>query len=388
MIQQTINDWKQQAKVRYQASPLPAFFAWWGAELSPIVPGDFKKRLMPPAPSLWLVPSQNGDLVVWADQSGLSQVDTFQTSEDAKLLADRWKALVDGFDQGVPRVVLCLPSDAVLDRLIELPLALEANLKQSIQYQLDQLTPFDPNGVYFDHQIKKRDSKNGRLSVDLRVLPIQSVVDWLDRLEAIGIGVHIIDCLSTTAAEAGPPARAGFNLLPEAKRPPYRYQRAQLNLRLAGVAFLVLVGLMGSSLYLRERSVTRLGLQVDALRAEAQAVMSLQSELGNALDAANFLAQKRMEAPVMVHLLDEVTRLLPEHMWLQQMQVRGDELTMMGYAEGSQQLIELINDAPLLKDAAFRGRVTVDPDTSQERFTVQAVIDRGDAGAVATRSGE
>lgn len=399
MIQETINDWKRQLRARYQASPLPEFMSWWGKELGDLMPAHFKQRLMPPAPSLWLVPGvEPGDLEIWQEQNGLSQVDVFKASEDASLLKNRWQGLIDGFDQGKPRVILCLSPDAILERQIDLPAAVESNLRQSIQYQIDQFTPFDPSTVYFDHRILERDLKSGRLSVDLRVLPIQSVVDWTDRLEAIGVRVHIIDRLAESEAESesdgqgrdedGHFNREGFNLLPEAKRPEYVYARAQLNWRLAGLAVLALVVVMTSSVYLRERSVARLEFQVNGLRAEAQAVMALQRELSDALDAANFLAQKRAERAVMVHVLDEVTRLLPARMWLQQMQVRGEEITMMGYAEGSQRLIELINNSYLFEDAAFRGRVTIDPDTDQERFTVQAVIDRRAGNAVAAAEGE
>ncbi|HEY7906117.1 MAG TPA: PilN domain-containing protein [Wenzhouxiangella sp.] len=401
MIQETINDWKRQLRARYQASPLPEFMSWWGKELGDLMPAHFKQRLMPPAPSLWLVPgAEPGDLDIWQEQNGLSQVDVFKASEDASLLKNRWQGLIDGFDQGKPRVILCLSPDAILERQIDLPAAVESNLRQSIQYQIDQFTPFDPSTVYFDHRILERDQKSGRLSVDLRVLPIQSVVDWTDRLEAIGVRVHIIDRLAASEAESNSESdghgrgedghfnREGFNLLPEAKRPEYVYARAQLNWRLAGLAVLALVVVMTSSVYLRERSVARLEFQVNELRAEAQAVMALQRELSDALDAANFLAQKRAERAVMVHVLDEVTRLLPARMWLQQMQVRGEEITMMGYAEGSQRLIELINNSYLFEDAAFRGRVTIDPDTDQERFTVQAVIDRRAGNAVAAAEGE
>ena len=150
----------------------------------------------------------------------------------------------------------------------------------------------------------------------------------------------------------------------------------------------MLVFVMAGSLYTRDRSVEKLNVQVSQLRSEAQQVMALQQQLGDALDAANFLAERRTEAPVMVHVLDEVTRLLPSEMWLQQMQVRDDELTMMGFARGSQRLIELLNDNPMFGDAAFRGRVTIDPDTEQERFTVQAIIDRRGADAVVAESGE
>lgn len=401
MIQETINDWKRELRARYQASPLPAFMSWWGKELGDLIPAHFKQRLMPPAPSLWLVPgTEPGDLVIWQEQNGLSQVDVFKASEDVGLLKNRWQGLVDGFEQGKPRVILCLSPDAILERQIDLPAAVESNLRQSIQYQIDQFTPFDPSSVYFDHRILERDQKSGRLLVDLRVLPIQSVVDWTDRLQAIGVRAHIIDRLAESEPEPesgsedqghgedGHFNREGFNLLPEAKRPEYVYARAQLNWRLAGVALLALVLVMTSSVYLRERSVARLEFQVNGLRAEAQVVMALQRELSDALDAANFLAQKRAERAVMVHVLDEVTRLLPARMWLQQMQVRGEEITMMGYAEGSQRLIELINNSYLFEDAAFRGRVTIDPDTDQERFTVQAVIDRRAGNAVAAADGE
>ena len=393
MIQETINDWKRQLRARYHASPLPEFFAWWGKELGSLLPEHFKQRLMPPAPSLWLVPGdESGDLRIFQEQNGLTEVDVFKASEDVSLLKTRWQNLLDGFDQGKPRVILCLAPESVLERQIDLPAAVEANLRQSIQYQLDQFTPFDPSTVYFDYRIAQRDQKSGRLLVDLSVLPIQSLVDWTDRLDAIGIRAHIIDRLvggsGTDQDESTSLKREGFNLLPEAKRPEYVYARAQLNWRLAGVAVLALVVVMASSVYLRERTVARLEFQVNGLRTEAQAVMALQRELTDALDAANFLAQKRSEAAVMVHVLDEVTRILPGRMWLQQMQVRGEEITMMGYAEGSQRLIELLNNSYLFEDAAFRGRVTIDPDTDQERFTVQAAIERRAGNAVAAAEGE
>jgi len=321
----------------------------------------------------------------WARDA--QQVDVFGADEPVSALAMRWQGLLDTFEFGAPKVVLCLPADGVLDRVVELPLAVEANLHQAVHYQLDQLTPFEPSAVYFDQRITRRDVDNARLEVALRVAPIQGLMDWLDRLDSLGIAPHIIDRL-TEASEAGQPAREGFNLLPEAKRPAYVYARAQLNWRLAGVGVLVLVGVMIGSLLLRGHSVDRLEGQVAELRSEAQEVMALQRQLGEAVEAANFLTEKRAQAPVMMHVLDEVTRLLPSQMWLQQMQVRGDELTMMGYARGSQRLIELLNDNALFADAAFRGRVTIDPETEQERFTVQAMIDRRSQDAVAARSGE
>ncbi|MDR9390300.1 MAG: PilN domain-containing protein [Wenzhouxiangella sp.] len=389
MIQERINEWTKDLTARYQKSALPAFFEWWWGELSPLIPEHLKTRWVPPAPSLWLIPTgETGqELAIWRWERDGQRVDVFGADEPASSLKTRWQALLDAFEFGAPRVVLCLPPDGVLDRAVELPLAVEANLHQAVHYQLDQLTPFEPSAVYFDQRITHRDIDNGRLQVALRVAPVQGLMDWIDRLDSLGIEPHIIDRLADVG-DGSAPAREGFNLLPEAKRPAYVYERAQLNWRLAGLATLVLVVVMAGSLYLRDHSVDRLETQVAQLRSEAQQVMALQRQLGEAVEAANFLAEKRSQAPVMMHVLDEVTQLLPSQMWLQQMQVRGEELTMMGYARGSQRLIELLNDNGLFADATFRGRVTIDPETEQERFTVQAMIDRRSADAVAARSGE
>ncbi len=146
--------------------------------------------------------------------------------------------------------------------------------------------------------------------------------------------------------------------------------------------------MMVATLLIRQASEQRLADQVAGLRLEAQEVMALQRELSSALDAANFLAEKRASQPVIVPLLEELTRLLPEDMWFQQVQVRGDEIIMMGFAEGSQQLIEIINESSLLSDATFRGRVTVDPETNQERFTIQATIQRRTGDAVVATEGQ
>jgi general secretion pathway protein L len=92
---------------------------------------------------------------------------------------------------------------------------------------------------------------------------------------------------------------------------------------------------------------------------------------------------------VVIQVLDEVSRVLPDDMWINQLQVRGNELTLMGLADGSSRLIEIINASPLLDDAAFRGSINVDPATGKERFNAQASITRGGVqDAAATGPGE
>lgn len=386
MSQSAINNYWADTVARYRASPLPGFLRWWGGELSSLIPESVRQRMVQPRPVLWLVPDMdNGNLTVWAGRDEPEQLDVFAASEDADLLHDRWVTLVRNFEDGNPEIRLCLPDSEVLQCPVELPLAVESNLDQALRYQLDQLTPFQADQVYYDHDVIARDSEHGRLNLELRLVPTIRIEGLRERLAAIGIRPHAIDL--TRGGEK--PSSQGFNLLPEDERPTYVYARARMNWMLAGGAALLLALVMAQSLYLRGQTVDRLQVEVDNLRTESEAVMSLQQQLEDSLAAANFLAERRRRQPVTIQVLDEVTRVLPDDIWLQRMQVSGDELTMQGLADGSQRLIELINDSELLTDAEFRGSVNIDPASGRERFNALARVRTGGAlNAADAESGE
>lgn len=387
MSQSAINEYWGSLTARYRAGPLPGFLKWWRAELASLLPADFRHRLIPPKPELWLLPEADGNgLVIWAGGESPERRDTFGASEDAALLRDRWHGLVQEFDEGPPEVRLALPAEDVLRSPVELPLAVESNLSESLAYQLDQVTPFSADQVYFDYTIVERDADHGRLRLDLRLALRTRVDELIERLHAIGIRPHAIDCLDS---DGETPVCEGFNLLPEHERPRHVYRRARINWLLAGGLVLVLAVVMAESLFLRQQTVDRLEREVDTLRSQADQVMGLQRELEDALAAANFLAEQRRNQPVSIKVLDEVTRALPDDIWLIQMQIRGEELHLQGLADGSQRLIELVNDTEMLDDAEFRGSVSIDPNSGRERFNVRARIEpTGEARAAAAGSGE
>lgn len=387
MNHSAISDYWGSLVARYRASPLPGFLRWWGRELHGLIPESLRHRLVPPRPELWLVAEpESREFTVYRGIETPERCDRFGADEDPRLLRDRWAALVEEFDEGNPRIRLCLPGREVLECPVELPLAVESNLDQALAYQLDQLTPFRADQVYYDYDIVERDSEHGRLRLELRLVPVTRIDALRERLAAMGIHPHIIDL---TQREGEQLDCQHFNLLPEPERPRHVYARARLNWMLVGALVLVVAVVMVESLYLRARTAEQLRGEVAELRAEAETVMELQKQLEDSLAAANFLAERRRRQPVMIQVLDEVTRLLPDNMWLQQLRVSGDELQVQGLAEGSQQLIELINDSELFDEAEFRGSVSIDPTSGRERFNARARIETGRAADAAdAESGE
>ncbi|MEE4637857.1 MAG: PilN domain-containing protein [Wenzhouxiangella sp.] len=360
-------------RARYRASPLAAFMQWWGGELAGIVPARWRQRMIAPVPRLWLlVADEAGTLEVWRGDDEPTRLDSFGPAEDPELLRTRWQKHLSAFEEGQPEVALLLPPDLVLKAPVDLPLAVESNLEQALSYQLDQLTPFRPDQVWHDFRVLERATESGRLHLDLRLVAKNRLEALLDRVAAIGIRLHLVD--SALRLDSGLPGKEGFNLLPESMRDRFVNRRARLNWALGLVGVLLLALVMAQSLWLRERSNQNLRAELDALRSQAEQVMALQRELDDALAAANFLAEHRQGQPVMMNVLDEVTRVLPNDMWLQQVQVRDNELIMSGMANGSQRLIELVNGSYLFSDTEFRGSVSIDPNSGQERFNVRATI--------------
>jgi len=371
-MQQLAENMRQRVRQRYQATPIPAFLSWWRRELGTLVPDSLSRRLMPPKPQLWIVPADSGggDYRIWRADAEPKVLDVFGAGEDAQLLRGRWRDILAEFRDGQPEVRLCLHEDQVLALPVELPDAVEGNLDQALRYQLDQLSPFRADQVVLDHRVERHDQDRGRLAVTLRIVPTEDLEPLLSRARAFGAVIHAVD----TLAVEDPPRPEGFNLLPESRRPRYVHARARFN-TLLGAGLLVLLALvMAQTVILRERTVSDLRAEADELRVEARRVMQLQQAFEETLLAANFLAEKRAAQPAVIELMEELTRLLPDDIWLQQFQLQGADLRIQGQADGSQRVIGLLNESGLFDSPEITGAISIDPRSGQERFRSQVEV--------------
>jgi general secretion pathway protein L len=99
----------------------------------------------------------------------------------------------------------------------------------------------------------------------------------------------------------------------------------------------------------------------------------LRDELAEAREAARFLSDKKAQQTVVMNLLMEMTRLLPDDAWLQRLQVNSDKVVMTGQAPDAAALIGLLQSGSSLMEApAIKGAITPDPQSGKERFTIEA----------------
>ncbi len=371
-MQQLADNIRERVRQRYRATPIPAFLSWWRRELSTLVPESLSARLMPPKPQLWIVPAESGggDYRIWRADGQPKVLDVFGAGEDPQLLRGRWRDILAEFRDGQPEVRLCLHEDQALALPVEMPAAVEGNLDQALRYQLDQLSPFRADQVVLDHRIEHRDQDRGRIAVTLRIVPNEDLEPLLNRARAFGAAIHAVD----TLAVEDPPRPEGFNLLPESRRPRYVHARARFNMLLGAGLVVVLALVMAQTVILRERTLSGLRAEADELRVEARRVMQLQQAFEETLLAANFLAEKRASQPAVIELMEELTRLLPDDIWLQQFQLQGSDLRIQGQADGSQRVIGLLNESELFDSPEITGAISIDPRSGQERFRSQVRV--------------
>ena len=90
---------------------------------------------------------------------------------------------------GRPRaaaVVLRLPAGQVLEQSVALPLAAERDPERVLHYELDRLTPFAPDEVYWGWTVARRDRVRGKLHLSLSVVPKAGLLPQVAALEAAG----------------------------------------------------------------------------------------------------------------------------------------------------------------------------------------------------------
>ena len=164
-------------------------------------------------------------------------------------------------------------------------------------------------------------------------------------------------------------APLSINLLPAEKRSyqsPLAYLPAYA-LSAVVVLLAVALGARGTVqdwLYSRylEREIQALGPQLEQsepTRARSQSVAERLERLAGMKSAAG----------LPLEILSELTRLLPEDLWLQQMQVEGNTLALAGYARSASGLLQTLVASPYFESPQFTAPITSTPD-GQEVFRI------------------
>jgi len=376
--------WRQRIRDAAHRAGLPRFWRWWTGELAPLLPGvsrtALQRRFTRPVIEL-----ADGEAVFWRPEvsngsARLVAAETVALNGEAQAVLAAGRAAVARLAQyasagiAAPKVLVVLSPRQLLRKELVLPAAVEENLVQALAYDLDRHTPFHPDQVYFDAVVVARDSRKKTLRVDW-VAALKTVVDGATRQVEQWGAVPV-------AVVPGPPAVAPsrLNLLPHAARPrPLQWRRWQVWVPVAVVAIFALGAAFVPLIQKRQYAIALGALDAEAGQ-QAQAADKLRGQLEAMENEYNFILAKKYGYPSTVHVLDEVTRVLPDDTWITQLEVktsgRAKELQHDVYLRGESgnagKLIALLEDSKLVEQVTPRSPTTKIQGSAGEIFDLGA----------------
>jgi len=260
-------------------------------------------------------------------------------------------------------VVIRLDQSLLLRTSVTLPLAAAATLRPILQNQLDRLVPLPADQVYFEHRVLERSPAARTLTVEL----IVATRDSVDRSVALARSVGLAPRLVFARDDRGD-AGDGPVVLWRADRGADT-SRVQLLLRRALEVTTALLLAASLFIYLDRLDYLRDELREDVRLATRAAATARELTRRHAqTDAMLAVLERRQREPTPLAILNEITTVMPQTMWVSQLLLRGRNVEIIGFAPRVSDLLTAINGSDLFTNLQFRSPITRSPDGKGERF--------------------
>ncbi len=355
-------------RIRYampMLSRVRDFWTWWSGEIYAILPQNLRDAIAQRRQKLFL--ETEGEqlqlsLGSWGNQREILQISLTAPADASERLP-----------RDAQQIVLLMPTSKVLTRSLTLPLAAEENLREVLGFEMDQHTPFQATNVYYDSIVTGRDADRQELRVDLVYSPRSDVDALLEAIRKYDLNVDVV-----TSRDRDGSNLSAVNLLPQELRRSRRVGIHRVNIALAALCTLLLAVAIVLPIAQKSQAMVLLDEQVQAAAAEARDGNQLRRDLEKMADASRFLFEKKRSELMAVQLVDEVSKVLPDHTWVTRLDISATEMQIQGQSKASASLIALIEASLLFENVSFRSPVVQVPGTDEDRFHLSADVVRNE----------
>ncbi len=272
-----------------------------------------------------------------------------------------------------PRAVaVVLPDELVLVRELTLPALADDDLRQAIELDIAASSPFPPDQVAWGWQIDALDDTSLKCRVALAA-PAHIDAYLAEQRPRLGKAVPEL-----WAEAQAPIVFQGYGEAPRRKRLSMR--------RWAIVGMLLLVALLAVALaatpllQLRER-VFDARARFETLLAEAGPAVKGRDSLVRANERARAIQERSRHNVDLAKLLDTVTRLLPDDVYLSRFEIQGRQVRIAGFANNASALMEKLGAHGEFREVRAPSAITRQASSGKESFTIEFSIAGGEPAA-------
>jgi general secretion pathway protein L len=253
-----------------------------------------------------------------------------------------------------------------------LPAAAIDVLPAVVRNKVESLAPWPLAEALWGYRVAGK-SENGQLLVDVGVVSRKTAFGLLDGLEAAGIKISRFEISPDIHAESG----IEIDVHGEDRQ---KLARRKITLAMTILA-LVAAGIGGYGAYrafdtYREAS----GIDSDLVRL-TQSLRDAGATAGTSaqLSEANRLYFRKLESRPAIEILNSLTKLIPDGIWLNALDLDGGQLTISGRGNQVPGVIETLESSVEFKDVNFASATQREPDASADSFAISAVVESKEA---------
>ncbi|HXE87248.1 MAG TPA: PilN domain-containing protein [Hyphomicrobiaceae bacterium] len=343
------------------------FFEWWRDELLGLVP-QWLHRLLADAEAGVVLAQVDGGFQILAASSSRGR------TEEAGPVLSRAQALAALADMAASRkaasVGVRLPFSLCFERRVELPKAARDDLRRMLSFDLERATPFRLGEVYTAALPAGEAGAKGKQRLRQLVVKREAVDPLIADVKAAGLTPAFVDCWQATPASGLP-----VNFLEASDPPRSGLARQVTGPRVLAVLVVLLAALAGVlSLSRYEAALAEIRAETAKLRTQAAAVREAMERSGAAVADLARLQQMKLGQVPTVEVLEELSRVLPDSVWLTDLRIEGDAVDIVGLAKSGAALPPLFVGSALFADAALTAPVTLDQREDKERFSLRIRI--------------
>ncbi|WP_261840867.1 PilN domain-containing protein [Aliamphritea ceti] len=341
---------------------LQNFWKWWSTELLELMPEKLRHNLINRGQYLITELQQQECSFRYGNRGQLSLLGSMSLDDHSPESSSRYGSFAREADQ----IILLLPPEYLLETEISLPRATESNLSEVLKYEIDRYTPFRAEEIYYGYRILTDTDKNtAQIHVALKLITRKTLDPVLETLAGWGVSPNVV---APSAEQSN--HLYSMNLLPSA--------HSETTTSGIGVFWrfsliiLLLIALVTLPFYFQQQQLASLKHSLKEPKIAAEQARKVEQELRILSQSRSFFSEKQQSTYSTLDFLKQLTEILPDHTWINQLQIDGQELRLQGESRQASTLIGMLDQSQLMTDVAFTSPVTLNPRTRKERFVINA----------------
>ena len=342
-------------------------FRWWIEQLASFIPHSLKAKIDENKCTVEIV-IKDGEWVISAkgrnnDIPKLASMNT--ENENCSNLLNTW---LTELSDPPSRLKIKIPSDHFLLREIKLPIAAETTLHEALEFQIGRVTPFRLEDIYYHYGIKAKDRAEKTLTAWLVVIPKRTMDPLLAAFNDLA-PQPLTPSISTNKKIE--PFTISYRLQTIKSKAGWLTQTA---------VALLLINLLGLAIYAKLHlnnvllHADTIHTQLKEVKSKAMKAMDITQQLEELDQQAEFIGNLDHAALMKVAIIEDLTKKIPDHTWIKQLDIKNGQVTLVGYSDDSAGLVGQLEKSSFLHNVGFKSTVIRDRISGKERFSLSAKL--------------